>query len=218
MNFIRNNFKVLGHIFVIHTILWFILFISGCRESPLLFRAGADYFPLAAGNTWIYSHIEVDTSVIILKVIQTESIEGRDSCWLLERNVSPEYWWKDEQGLDKLYLRTKFISGDEITLANFWMPWLKLPLVLNNSWNVTFEQSVKVLGDVIKTKAKVSGKVIALEDDIYKVQIELIEKDSSTNFGFWCDTTVYYEWYEPNVGITKRLYDNVEEYLVDYTL
>ena len=194
-----------------------LLFFLGCAQSPLLFRAGADYFPLKIDNTWVYSQTEnvVPTDTVTLKVIKKVVVESRE-CWLLERNGCPEYWWKDENRLNKFYSKTIFVNGEEDTIASFWITWLYLPLVTGDEWEHIFKEESYIIGDTVKVELKVKGEVVDLENEDYKVRIRLIENQESMEFGTHCDTTIYDEWYSPNIGVVRRVYDETEEKLITY--
>ncbi|MDI6840838.1 MAG: hypothetical protein QMD71_08355 [bacterium] len=195
-----------------------LLLLLGCKQSSLLFRAGADYFPLKPENTWVYLHTSYsDKDTITLKVIKNEVIGTRE-CWLLERNGYPEYWWKDENRVDKFYLQTIFVNGEEDTIASFWLTWLELPFVLGNLWSYMFKEQSYIIGDTIKVDVQVKGEVLDLDGNDYKVRVELIEHQESMEFGTSCDTITCYEWYRPNIGVIKRVIDGVEEKLISYEL
>ncbi|MCK4353393.1 hypothetical protein KAW65_08315 [candidate division WOR-3 bacterium] len=198
--------------------LGLLLTLSGCKQSPLLYRMAADYFPLEPDNEWIYLENKKDT--LILKVIKNEVIGQRDSCWLLERNVVPEYWYKSDDRLDKFYSKTIVINGETEEIAAFWLPYLKLPLIIGNSWNQIFEKESYILGDTVKIEVQIEGEVVDLENENYKIRIKLIENLNCGNFGTASsDTTLYDQWYKPNVGMIKQILNKtIETTLLSYKL
>lgn len=178
----------------------------GCRESPLLYRAGSDYFPLEEGNSWIYLCKEKNDTIKV-KVVKDTVIDR--SCWLIIRNGEPEFWYKDEYKVEKLYNYNIFVNGEEYNVAKFWLPWLQIPLVLNNYWNKKFHQQTIILNDTIKIDVEIKCKVSELKSNIYKVDIMMIENLS--------DTTIYSEFYEPEIGIKKRIVNGIVEELISFS-
>ncbi|HID92961.1 MAG TPA: hypothetical protein EYP60_02585 [bacterium (Candidatus Stahlbacteria)] len=196
----------------------YLFFVVSCRESPLIFRIGANYIPIEnIGNYWVYVS-QVDT--IRVEVKQKEVVESRE-CYLLERNAQPEYWWKGEGKLDEFHSEVISVGGNEFLLGNFWIPHLKLPLFIGNKWEDEFMQQTILYGDTITLIIQVEGGVESIEeigtfDNCYKVQYTKIIKRESKAFGNVNDTTISYEWYAPNVGIVKRIVNGREENLIRY--
>ncbi|MBI4722815.1 MAG: hypothetical protein HY769_07475 [Candidatus Stahlbacteria bacterium] len=197
------------------SVFGFQLFL-GCAEDPLLFRAGADYFPLKVGNTWDYLQVQTGDT-INLRVTDTTTILARE-CWLLERNGIPEYWWKDNARIDRFYYETIFVNGVEDTIVTAWVPWIHIPLVLGESWDYQITQQKIILCDTIRTQLYVASWVEELKNGNYMVEIKVVKNRTSNTFGLYCDTTLYHESYKPNIGLTKREVNQLQEYLVNYSL
>jgi hypothetical protein len=191
--------------------------VSGCSRDPLLARTGADYFPLAVTNTWTYRNVRTGDTTTTLKVADTTRALARE-CWTLERNGIPEYWWKNEERIDKYYCATVFVNGVEDTVAAFWIPWLYTPPVLNQGWSHDFQQERPMLGDTIRTALQVRSEITRLKNEEYLLEVQIIRKRDSNSFGSWCDTIAYSEWYAGGIGVVDRECNDLHEKLVSYSL
>jgi hypothetical protein len=201
-------------IFGIVLFLTAILFTS-CRQSSLCFRTGADYFPLQINNSATYSTLPSNNTIKI-NITGTNTIYGKES-FTLERNGRPEYWWKSNEQIERLYFYTMNIFGREDTLAIWWLPWLKLPLSLNNSWGYSFNTSKIVLGDTIKITLNTTASVTEQNGDEYKIETNFVEEKLSKMFGSDTTNITYYEWYKPNLGLVKKVYGDTTETLIEFT-
>lgn len=191
-----------------------LLLFAGCKEDPLLFRTGADYFPTAIDNTWIYLK---DNDTIVVKITDTTSIFARE-CWIVERNGIPEYWCKDNKRVDKLFCETIFVNGVEDTVAKFWIPWIHTPLLLNEEWDYEFTEQKIILGDTVRVWMQIKGEVNELKDNKYRVKIKLTRVRESQAFGSYTIIIKNDEWYEPNIGVVQRTTNNSTELLISYSL
>lgn len=189
------------------------LFVS-CKQSPLCVRTGADYFPLKTGNTATYS-ITPKNKIINVKIAEMKTIGDRES-FILERNGKPEYWYKSTNSVDKLFLYTLNIEGKEDTLARWWMPWLELPLSKNNTWAHTFNTSKVILGDTIKIRLQTNAEVIDLNGDEYTIRTDFTEEKRSEKLGSYLINKTCYEYYKPNLGLTKRTFNDTTETLIEF--
>jgi hypothetical protein len=191
--------------------------LSGCSRDPLLSRTAANYFPLAVTNTWTYKNVRTGDTTTTLRVADTTNILARE-CWILERNGIPEYWWKDEERIDKYFCETVFMNGTEDTVAAFWIPWLYTPPVLNESWRHDFQQEKPMLGDTIRTTFRVRSEIARLKDEEYLLEVQIIRTRDSNSFGSCRDTLTYREWYAGNIGVVDREFGDSHEKLVSYSL
>ncbi|MCK4307168.1 hypothetical protein KAW50_02950 [candidate division WOR-3 bacterium] len=202
----------------------FCFLLSGCGYDPLLERTGTNYFPFAQENTWVYLQT-CSQDTVTLKVMGTEPLLQREA-WVLEYNGCPEYWWESAQEIDKFYCETIFVDGEEDTLMTCWLPWLQFPFVLNEKKNYKFEQRTFLLEDTILTTIQVDYEVVALrsyetvglKSNDYEVKIKLTKSRKSQNFGSYDSSTIYYEWYRQNVGLTERTFNDTNEKLLSYSL
>ncbi len=204
------------HAYYLSSIICYLLLLLGCSHDPLLQRAGTNYFPFAEENTWVYFQSDSEDT-ITLKVMGTEPLFQKEA-WVLERNGYPEYWWESTRRIDKFYCETIFVNGEEDTIITCWIPWLHFPFVLDDMKDYTFEEKKCILEDTILTIIQVKYAVIALKSDDYQIRVKLIKSRSSNNFGTYCDTTIYYEWYRQDVGMTERTFNNTQENLIEYSI
>lgn len=196
-------------------VLVIAIFFPSCKQSPLCFRTGADYFPLKLGNTMHYS-ITPANKTISVRVTDSAKVIGDRESFVMERNGKPEYWWKNEKGAEKLYLHIINIEGKEDTLTMWWIPWLKFPFSIDNSWKYTFTTSKVLMGDTVTLEVSIDAKVIGLEADEYKIKVNFLEKKSSEKLGSYSNDKIYYEWYKPDLGMTKRRFGDTIEVLTEF--
>lgn len=190
----------------------FWLLFSNCTQDFLLERTGADYFPLAQGNTWIYesrsSQMGWDesrgesTDTITLKVTGTATVAQREA-WLIERDGYPTYWWKSDRRIDKFLCETDFFDGEEDTIFSAWIPWLHIPFVLGETKSYSFTQQTELPHDTILIQLHIDYKVDSLHGSDYKIKIKLV-KNTFSNYGEFFDTTIYEEWYSQEIGMSHR--------------
>ncbi|MDD2890171.1 MAG: hypothetical protein PHE49_05970 [bacterium] len=192
-----------------------VLLFTSCKQSPLCFRTGADYFPLQINNSAIYSTMPSNNKIKVA-VIDTNTIYGKQS-FIVERNGKKEYWCKGKEKIEKLYFYTMNILGREDTIAICWIPWLELPLSLHNSWTYSFNTSKIVLGDTIKMTLNTTVNITGITGNEYQIEINFLEEKFSTMFGVDTTNTTYYEWYKPNLGLFKKRYnDTTTETLIEF--
>lgn len=205
------GFRISG--FVILFTSCFLL-LTGCKNSPLFSRISANYFPIEnIGTKWIYVNQTNDTT--LLEVVQKTVIKDRE-CFLLERNGKAEYWWKSDIQVDKFYNKILNLAGEIDTIADFWIPYLQLPLVENNYWENTYEQIKIIRGDITKVTLTIKGEVISITQGTgYELRIVKIEDVVLIDTSF-IDTFIIYEYYSPDTGITKRIVNNQTEELLYY--
>ena len=198
----------------------FCLLLSGCGHDSLIERTGGNYFPVEKDNTWTYLRTQNSREdTVVLRADTTKTVFEREA-WVIERNGYPEYCWISEERIDKFYCETIFIDGEEDTIIACWLPWLHIPFVLNERKSYTFEQRKSVLQDTILTTIQIDYEVkeIDLKSNDYQIGIRLIKSRDSENFGAYSDTTVYYEWYRQNVGLTERTFNGTNEKLLSCSL
>lgn len=192
-----------------------VILFTSCKQSPLCFRTGADYFPLQINNSATYSTLPSNNTIKVA-ITGTNTIYGKES-FVLERNGKQEYWWKSKEQVERLYFYTINIFGREDTLAIWWLPWLKLPLSIDNSWAYSFNTSKVVLGDTIKITLNTTANITERNGDEYQIEINFVEEKLSKMFGSDTTNVTYYEWYKPNLGLIKKVYGDTTETLVEFT-
>lgn len=196
----------------------FLLFIINCGNDWLLYRASNDYFPLKTGNTWVYNKDGIITTLEVL----TDTTAYGLSCSHLTRNFSDEYWSKSNGEVKKLFLRTINYSGTDYILQQSWLLEYQLPFVLGNLWSETYNDTVIILGDTFKIYQQIWRKVMEITDisvpagsffQTYKIEFsETFSLNDST------EQYIGFEWFAPGVGLIKRITNNVEEVLIDYSV
>ncbi len=200
-------------------ILFVCLCIISCNNNDwILFRASNNYFPLTTGDRWTY---ETNGASELVKVISDTNAYGI-SCSYLTRNFADEFWTKDNNEVKKLVLRTVNYGGTDYTIQQVWTVQYHLPFVLGNYWSNTYNDTTTVLGDTFYTSQTITRKVVAVEDinvpagsflQTYKLEyIENVTINDST------EQYSGFEWYAPGLGLVKKIVNNTEQVLIDYSV
>jgi hypothetical protein len=208
----RNKFNWLA-IFPI-----FVLLIVSCNDDWLLYRAGNDYFPLKNGSRWEYAKNGTITAV---EVLTDTTAYGQSSSHLI-RNFADEYWLKDNGDVKNLILRTVNYGGTDYTLQENWLLEYRLPFVVGNYWSDVFTDTVVILGDTFRLHQMIWRKVVEIADlsvpagsffQTYKLEFSetFMLNDSTEQYSG-------YEWFAPGIGLIKRIINNSEEVLIDYSV
>jgi hypothetical protein len=192
----------------------FLILFASCKQSPLCFRTGADYFPLQINNSATYSKLPPNNTIKV-NITGTSTIYGKES-FVVEKNGKQEYWCKSKEQIEKLYFYTMNVFGWEDTIAIWWLPWLELPLSLHNSWTYSFNTSKVVLGDTVKITLNTTANITELNGNEYKIETNFREEKISKIFGSDTTNITYYEWYKPNLGLSKKIYNDTTETLVEF--
>ncbi len=203
--------------------LLIILVSLNCKEDKTLYRATSDYFPLKTGMIWYYANNFNNTDTSIVKVIGDTSAYGR-SCILVNRGSLEEYWIKDKSEIKKLVEIKINRAGFDFFLEQDYRQYFQLPLIKDNSWRDSLNNSIDVQGDMINFRHIIFGKVEDIKDistpagefsEVYRISlVDTLQIDDS----LVVKTSFY--WFAPEVGIVKQRFeteDTVEQILVQFT-
>lgn len=202
-------------------IFFIILTLTISCNNPdwLLYRASSDYFPLKTGNWWQYSQYGQIEQV----EVKSETIVYGTNCIHLLRNYSDEFWKKTDNEIRKLYVRKINIGGTDFEIQKAWLLQYQLPFVLGAQWAETFTDTVLVMGDTIRIFHTVSRVVREIGDvnvlagtfhQCYKLDyIEQVKINDSL-----VEDYAGYECYAPQIGLVKKVINNRETLLMDYSV
>ena len=195
----------------------FLSIITSCdNQDWVLYRTSQDYLPFKNGNWWSYQSQDV-TELI---QVTTDTVVNNQPAIHQLNNFADEYWFKNNGEYRKLIVRTVNYNGDDYTIQNAWLLQYKTPFVLGNSWSDIFTDTVYVLGDTYRLKHIITRQVVEINDintpagtffQTYKI---IFSETFVLN-----DSTEYYAGYEcfaPNVGLVKKVSNNIESVLIDY--
>lgn len=170
----------------------------------------ANYIPIEVeGNRWEF---ESGDGARLLLLSSGETIKGERDCFLIERNYSPEYWYKDSHQLARYEMEYYDFGGERVVLSSQWMRYLELPLIRGNSWGDTFDVEKSVFGEKVRRRILSQGKIEAIESaeveagrfqQCYRVRVERIRETYVNSTLLESDTTLTYEWYAPDIGLVK---------------
>jgi hypothetical protein len=205
------------HYKLLFIIALFLVVISCNNDDWLLYRTGQDYFPIKKDSWWKY---ENQTGTELVKV-EGDTVINNRPCLHLLRNFASEYWVKDNGQIEKLVVKTINYAGNDYALQESWLLQYQLPFVLGSAWSESFADTVMVLGDSFRIQQTIARKVVEINDvntpagtffQTYK--IEYVEtytlNDSTENYAG-------YEWFAPGIGLVKKIINNTEQILIDYS-
>lgn len=198
--------------------LLFILVLSCNNSDWILYRAGSDYFPLKSSNWWKYE----SEGITELVEVKGDTIAYDRSCIHLLRNFTDEYWIKDNSEVKKLILRTINLGGTDFLLQQSWLLQHRLPFMLGSLWSEVFTDTVIILGDSFHLNQTMWRKVIAVENINVPAgtffQTYKIEFSETFTLNDSIEQYSGYEWFAPGVGLIKRIANNIEQVLIDYSV
>jgi hypothetical protein len=170
----------------------------------------SDYFPFETeGNSWEF---ESEEGSELLLLSSGEAIKGDRECFIVERNFSPEYWYRDSGELARYEVEDYDFGGETIIFVNRWTRCLELPLIEKNWWSDTLEVVKNVLGETVERKVVSSGRVEGVETvdveagrfhQCYKVRLDRLRETRVNSELLQSDTTLSIEWYAPDIGLVK---------------
>jgi hypothetical protein len=196
----------------------FLLLIINCSDDWLLYRTSSDYFPLKTGDEWVY---EKNGTITTIETLTDTTAYGL-ACSHLIRNFGDEYWSKENGDVKKLIFRTVDYGGTDYVLQQSWLLEYRLPFVIGNYWSETFNDTVVILGDTFRLHQTMWRKVVQIADlsvpagsfyQTYKLEY-------SETFSLNDSTEEYsgFEWFAPGIGLIKRVINNSDEVLIDYSV
>lgn len=201
------------------TLCYFLFFLLSCNNNDwILYRAGNDYFPLKKGNWWQYE----TNGIFEMVEVKGDTIVYDRPCVHLLRNFADEYWVKDNGDVKKLELRTVNYNGTDYLIQKAWLLQYRLPFVLGSFWSEAFADTVVVLGDTHRIKQTITRQVFEITDITVPAGTFLqTYKIEYTETFILNDSTEYYsgyEWFAPGVGLIKKISNNIEKILNDYSV
>lgn len=206
---------------------WTLLIVLGCAgRNPLYHRITSDYFPLNEGNQWVYDQESGGQQTI--RIDQRTVWSGREA-FLVDEDGTQEYWFKDGATFQEYFRGQVLINGDAVTVGEVWETHLKLPLLLGNAWQTSYESSTSAWGEVLHLNRVRRDTVLAVEtigvpagtfQDCYKLREETQLSISSPLLAEpVVETSETFEWFAPGVGMVKRQVSGGETWeLVSYAL
>jgi len=192
--------------------------ISCHNQDWILYRASSDYFPLRNGDWWKYE----TQNITKLVEVQGDTFVNNQPCIHLFNAYEDEYWTDDNGNMRKLNLRTVNYGGTDYVLENEWLLQYKLPFVLGSLWSDVFTDTVVILGDSYRLKHNIIRKVVQIEDLNIPAgtffQAYKIEYNETFTFNDSIENYSGFEWFAPGVGLIKKVINNSETILTDYSV
>ena len=176
-----RNFSI-TLIVITAVILWMaILAVSYAENKPSSppKDGGADYFPLKAGNLWVYgkSNKEADAPDITIRVTGKAKVEGVD-CFVYETSIGSRINRRDYLELrsgDGIYSRKREIFTPMGTKEFFPQPpdlLLKFPLKTGSSWEWEDNSEKKLKGfNIFEITGYESIRTEAGDFDCYRLEV-----------------------------------------------
>ncbi|MEO0005158.1 MAG: hypothetical protein ABIK49_04065 [candidate division WOR-3 bacterium] len=197
-------------------ILITVLIFLGCSDM-LLYRSGANYFPLPQGATWKYL-FENDT--IYVQVDTSPAVIANRNCIRVYRNFAPEYYTVSPTEIEKLIITEIPRPNKPDTVEFRFGLRYRQPLVLGDSFQDSFDTTLFWGQDTVKFLHSLRVRVSAIDSvlvpagkfyDCYRLEFcEMVVKPETT-------ITQWIEFLAPDVGVVKREYHSGEkECLIEY--
>ena len=172
--------------------------VSGC-SNPFSIRMSADYFPLEVGYKWIYQVEGQAASKVEIEVI------SYDTAYLVNIQGLEIYMERREGEVNLITKLTTTYRGERILFGTVREPYLHLPFIKNDYWEMQFKLSTVHNGDTIYKSVFISVDSVDITtlsvpfgnyDEVYHLRrIHVEDEDSVTS----------YEWYAPNVGLIRKV-------------
>lgn len=194
--------------------LLFLLLLA-CSDT-LLFRSGANYFPLVPGSRWKYLlggdtvYVEVDT---------LPAVQKNQNCIRVYYNAAPEYYTASPTEVRQLVVNTIARPNAPDTVEYRFALRYGLPLVLGNTFGETFETTLVYGPDTLSYRHTLHGRVAAIEEvstpagtfyDCYRLEF------NERVFARETTETSWTEWLAPEVGLVRRTRETEQLILIEY--
>ncbi len=189
--------------------------LLGCSER-VLFRAGANYFPLLPGAEWRYAR---GTDTVEVWVDTLPEVKENQQCVVVYRNYAKEYYVTSPTEVRKLFIQTELRPGGEDTIEHRFGLLYPLPLVEGETYRERYDTTLIWGPDTVAYSHILSVRVAKIESvsvpageffDCYRLEfVDSIVKEMTV-------VNSWVEWLAPNVGVVKRVQGNDVEVLVEY--
>ncbi len=192
------------------------LFFLACSDT-LLYRSGANYFPLPAGAHWKYS-LNGDTAYVQVDTIR--AVIANENCIRVYRNFAPEYYIVNPSEIQKLIVTAIPAPNQEDTVEFRFGLRYRQPVVLGDWFEDGFDTTIIWGPDTFQFIHTLKVVVVAIDSvavpagrfyDCYRLEFAetIIKPDTVIN--------QWVEWLAPDVGVVQRQYPSGEkECLIEY--
>ncbi len=162
---------------------------------------------------WYYSSngdtIEVSSGEIRL-------IASRDA-YVLYIGTQEEFFYKSDQGIDRLFWKTISIGDKEDTLF-IWTYFLPGHLLTGDEWDETYTLNDTIFGDEVSFAVHIQGRIVERSGDCCSVERTSQVNFSSHQFGDEDNIVKSYEWYKKDIGLSKAIINDKEYNLINYII
>lgn len=193
------------------------LFLLACSDT-LLFRSGANYFPLHSGAQWKYLRNGSDT--VYVQVDTASASLLNQNCIRVYRDFAPEYYTLSPTEVRRHFLCTFSRPGTtEDTIEWFGLIY-QLPFVLGNSYQEQLDTTIVWGTDTLKYSHTLAAKVAAIVDTVTPAgtfyDCYRIEFSKKAIVGEETTAVKFTEWLAPATGVVGRKSEDFDEVLVLY--
>lgn len=197
-------------------LLMAVFLFLACSDR-LLYRSGANYFPLPRGGQWKYLR---DDDTILVEVDTSPAVMANRSCVRVYRNFAPEYYTVSPIEIEKLVITEIARPNKPDTVEFRFGLRYRQPIVLGDSFQDRFDTTLIWGPDTVKFVHSLKVSVIAIDSvlvpagkfyDCYRLEFcEMVFKPETT-------ITQWEEVLAPDVGVVLRQYPSGEkEGLIEY--
>lgn len=203
------------------TALLAVLLVSACGRNPLLFRMGADYYPVASiGSQWEYD-VEGGGGIIVTVIDQTTV--GERTCYRLQSGADYSYWINEEGRLEHYEDHRVVFNGYEVPVYQAWVTYLDWPLAVGASRTDSADAYAVSQGVTISHSWRRTTSVAGIETSLgYEDCYHLVQTESTVDWiqtgGFEPETTVVTRdlWLGPDTGLVMKITPDSTVTLVSY--
>ncbi|NLP05843.1 hypothetical protein GX411_07815 [Candidatus Fermentibacteria bacterium] len=200
-----------------------ILFLlsAACGRNPLLFRLGADYYPVSSiGSEWEY---QVASGGGVITTVVDQIVMGERTCYRVQTGADYSYWISDEGRLEHYEDHRVMFNGYEVPVFQAWVTWLDWPLAVGASRTDSASTFAVSQGVTIShrwrrtTEVAGIGEAAGYEECYHLVMSETIIDWVQTG-GFEPETSATTRdiWLAPDVGMVLKVTPDSTLTLVSY--
>jgi len=197
------------------TFLCAVVLGLACSDM-LLYRSGANYFPLFPGGKWRYL---LDMDTVYVEVDTLPATIADKNCIRVYRNFAPEYYLASPSEIRKLVVSAISRPGGEDTVEFRFGLLYRLPFILGDRFQDHFDTILTWGPDTVQFVHSLDVRVAGIDSvqvpagtfyECYRLEFtETVVKPETVS-------TQWVEWLAPEVGVVQRQSGTEKELLIGY--
>ncbi len=198
-----------------------VLLSAACGRNPLLFRMGADYYPISSiGSEWEY---QVASGGGVITTVVDQVVVGERTCYRVQTGADYSYWINGEGRLEHYEDHRVMFNGYEIPVFQAWVTWLDWPLAVgasrtDSASTFAVSQGVTISHSWRRTTEVAGIGAAAGYDECYHLVVNETTVDWVQTGGFEPETSATTRdiWLAPDVGMVLKVTPDSTLTLVSY--